>query len=80
MRLFVPPGQYVVAAAVQIYYALKLVIRDVATPPWGNPIHKTRDTYPYMDICEEYKILSRQYEKTHAPYCPFRPKNLKTYC
>ena len=25
-------------------------------------------------------ILSRQYQKTHAPYCPFRPKNLKTYC
>ena len=26
------------------------------------------------------RILSRRYEKTHATYCPFRPKNLKTYC
>ena len=25
-------------------------------------------------------LLSRRYEKTHATYCPFRPKNLKTYC
>ena len=25
-------------------------------------------------------VLSRRYEKTHATYCPFRPKNLKTYC
>ena len=26
------------------------------------------------------QLLSLRYEKTHAPYCPFRPKNLKTYC
>ena len=26
------------------------------------------------------KILSRRCEKTHAPYWPLRPKNLKTYC
>jgi len=25
-------------------------------------------------------VLSRRYEKTHAPYCPFRPKNIKTCC
>ena len=25
-------------------------------------------------------LLSRRYEKTHALYCPFRPKNLKCYC
>ena len=26
------------------------------------------------------RLLSRRYEKTHALYCPFKPKNLKTYC
>ena len=44
--------------------------------PW-NPGYSQFGGYTWWS---DAWLLSRRYEKTHAPFCPFRPKNLKTYC
>ena len=51
---------------------------------WGAPHHKNVSVASWDHIGDvahkgdDKDILSWRYQKTHAPYCPFRPKNLKT--